>query len=522
MELFRAPGRRAPRADLLGRLHPRHARAPGRRTARARPRSTRWPRASAPTSTARRSSCRRSCPATSRPTSTSAAAARSPSASTRAWTRWSTSIEREPARGYVPEWPWRPVAGLLRVLPLSVGPPPHLRAEAPRAAVRIVVAVADRARRCGRPARSGGEDGEQLLPLGADEGRVDDGAVPGHHRSAGQRVQPAEGRRPVGGLGVLERRGAPSSTRSPAKTTVASPAVSTSTTRSWSVCPRPRKRSTTSGRRRPARRVVDQAVGRVERGRRAPGRPPASSPAARSSATTAARCSSPVAAQVRGAAARAPDGRRPERGVAEAVVVVGVGVDHRPRMRGHRADGGDQVGRLAEVRAGVDDEAGAVAEDEPAVEVQLAVPADEHAVGDLLPAGAHQQIRIGRPRLSDRAVARRTPRRRRRAAAPTRPRRRRPARRPPARPRAPRQGVIDVHHRRSAPAAAPVPRAVALGSRTAASSARNASSGAPPDAVGRRVAQRVVERADGRHQVPRLRGQRLASDGPAGDRQAST
>lgn len=29
-------------------------------------------------------------------------------------------IEREPARGYVPEWPWRPIAGLLRVLPLSV------------------------------------------------------------------------------------------------------------------------------------------------------------------------------------------------------------------------------------------------------------------------------------------------------------------------------------------------------------------------------------------------------------------
>jgi NADP-dependent 3-hydroxy acid dehydrogenase YdfG len=29
-------------------------------------------------------------------------------------------IEREPARGYVPEWPWRPVAGLLRVLPLAV------------------------------------------------------------------------------------------------------------------------------------------------------------------------------------------------------------------------------------------------------------------------------------------------------------------------------------------------------------------------------------------------------------------
>lgn len=29
-------------------------------------------------------------------------------------------IEREPARGYVPEWPWRAVAGLLRVLPLPV------------------------------------------------------------------------------------------------------------------------------------------------------------------------------------------------------------------------------------------------------------------------------------------------------------------------------------------------------------------------------------------------------------------
>lgn len=29
-------------------------------------------------------------------------------------------IEREPARGYVPEWPWRAIAALLRVLPLSV------------------------------------------------------------------------------------------------------------------------------------------------------------------------------------------------------------------------------------------------------------------------------------------------------------------------------------------------------------------------------------------------------------------
>jgi NAD(P)-dependent dehydrogenase (short-subunit alcohol dehydrogenase family) len=27
-------------------------------------------------------------------------------------------IEREPVRGYVPEWPWRPISAALRVLPL--------------------------------------------------------------------------------------------------------------------------------------------------------------------------------------------------------------------------------------------------------------------------------------------------------------------------------------------------------------------------------------------------------------------
>ena len=31
-----------------------------------------------------------------------------------------TVVEREPVRGYVPEWPWRGVAALLRVLPLGV------------------------------------------------------------------------------------------------------------------------------------------------------------------------------------------------------------------------------------------------------------------------------------------------------------------------------------------------------------------------------------------------------------------
>jgi NADP-dependent 3-hydroxy acid dehydrogenase YdfG len=30
------------------------------------------------------------------------------------------AVEREPVRAFVPGWPWRPVAGLLRVLPLSV------------------------------------------------------------------------------------------------------------------------------------------------------------------------------------------------------------------------------------------------------------------------------------------------------------------------------------------------------------------------------------------------------------------
>ena len=35
-------------------------------------------------------------------------------------TALTAAIEREPVRGYVPEWPWRAVAGLLRVLPLSL------------------------------------------------------------------------------------------------------------------------------------------------------------------------------------------------------------------------------------------------------------------------------------------------------------------------------------------------------------------------------------------------------------------
>ena len=30
------------------------------------------------------------------------------------------AIEKEPVRAFVPAWPWRPIARLLRVLPLSV------------------------------------------------------------------------------------------------------------------------------------------------------------------------------------------------------------------------------------------------------------------------------------------------------------------------------------------------------------------------------------------------------------------
>ena len=35
-------------------------------------------------------------------------------------TALAAAIEREPVRAYVPELPWRPIAGLLRVLPLAV------------------------------------------------------------------------------------------------------------------------------------------------------------------------------------------------------------------------------------------------------------------------------------------------------------------------------------------------------------------------------------------------------------------
>ena len=56
-----------------------------------------------------------------------------------------SAIEREPVRAYVPEWPWRPIAALLRVLPLRVMARVGRLRRAPgysgrRAAVRMVSA----------------------------------------------------------------------------------------------------------------------------------------------------------------------------------------------------------------------------------------------------------------------------------------------------------------------------------------------------------------------------------------------
>ena len=107
MEIFRAQGAGPPRADLLGRQRPRHARAPGRRTARARPRSTRWPRASAPTSGARGIAVTTILPgyiATDINVGRRGPFTVDLDTGVDALT---AAIEREPVRAYVPAWPWR-------------------------------------------------------------------------------------------------------------------------------------------------------------------------------------------------------------------------------------------------------------------------------------------------------------------------------------------------------------------------------------------------------------------------------
>ena len=88
----------------------------------------------------------------------------------------------------------------------------------------------------------------------------------------------------------------------------------------------------------------------------------------------------------RGAAARVGEHRaRQERRGAEAVVEVRVGDDHHEREPGHGADGGGQLAALPGVTPGVDDERALTTEDQARGEVQLAMPAGQHAVADLDP-----------------------------------------------------------------------------------------------------------------------------------------
>jgi hypothetical protein len=67
------------------------------------------------------------------------------------------------------------------------------------------------------------------------------------------------------------------------------------------------------------------------------------------------------------------------------VVEVRVGDDDHQRERGDGADGPGQLGALPCVAAGVDDERAPVAEHQAGGEVQLRVPAGQHAVADLDP-----------------------------------------------------------------------------------------------------------------------------------------
>lgn len=75
---------------------------------------------------------------------------------------------------------------------------------------------------------------------------------------------------------------------------------------------------------------------------------------------------SPIA-QSRCAAAMTPDPRRAERRIAEGMVEMGMGVDDDPRMRRDVPDRVDEIARLTFMATGVDDEAGVVTDDESAV-----------------------------------------------------------------------------------------------------------------------------------------------------------
>ena len=129
--------------------------------------------------------------------------------------------------------------------------------------------------------------------------------------------------------------------------------------------------------------------------------------------------------QARGAATVTPDGRRTERRIAERVVEMRVRVDDYPRVACEVPDGVDEVARLTIVAAGVDDEAGALADDESAVEVERHVSSDVHLIPDLVPI-CHGRT-IGRPPV--------VPRRTQVAVAP-------PWARPPSRGRL----AVVMHH----------------------------------------------------------------------------
>ena len=95
----------------------------------------------------------------------------------------------------------------------------------------------------------------------------------------------------------------------------------------------------------------------------------------------------------RHAALVAPDDRRPEGRIAEAVVAVAVGVDDDADPgRTQLAEVVEDLPRLDERGPGIDDEGRAAAEHRHDVLVVEAVAAHEDAVADLGPHGAHRGI----------------------------------------------------------------------------------------------------------------------------------
>ena len=99
----------------------------------------------------------------------------------------------------------------------------------------------------------------------------------------------------------------------------------------------------------------------------------------------------------------APDRRRPELVVAEAVVEVVVGIDHRgDRLVRDPAQLGQDLAGMADRAPSVDDHRAVVGQDRPDLLVHEAIAAGEDPLANLKPmtaAGAHQVhlLRTGRP-----------------------------------------------------------------------------------------------------------------------------